>query len=288
MTSYKQTILASPSFEGAIRARILHPSSSGPQLDDRTGEAPEDILIELAQNDSSFQTRLERVIADYIGNDDGIPPIDDEAIFARGCLEIVEQLALGGVHVSLRSWLDRYFNLLCSSNKMFSLAHAALRALAACQPQGLRIFGEYWRELWDRAPDDWLPMIFIGLRRHRPDLAAAKIPELIRRVDTLGYSPAPLLRGLLELAERDFCAWAVTAEQRDVRRVATELGLDFTDLRAGRISIAWPRARKRAAAMDNAPPIYAYSSGSTGKTERVFSEASRQLARNWAPQGLSD
>lgn len=186
---------AGPALMKFLESRFARPYETGPILDDRRAEGPEEVFEHIAKDDEAFRARLDETIADYFRSPAADPSVEAVRPVIRALLETVQRLALTGVFAPLRTWLDQHTPELREVEGE-QLGRAALGALATSQPQGLTEVRDFWLRWWHKAPPSWQPRTFIGLRLQDPRIAALQIPELLRRSHEQKQDPSSLLLGL--------------------------------------------------------------------------------------------
>jgi hypothetical protein len=199
-----------------VRARFLRPYDEGPAIDDRSGEEPEDVLVEIARANTPFRQHLEDALIAYL-NSERSRPTRDEAPVLRGMFAIAGRLSLR-IFGPLRAWFERHSPLLQRDSDPQQLGWSALGALAMSQAPGLEDGRDFWLRLWKTVPAPWQPRAFIGLRRHDPEAALAQLGLLLSRATAQQPGADALVVGLWDspASHEAFKVWLAQSSSKDV------------------------------------------------------------------------
>lgn len=230
---------------GVLVRRLRSPEAEGPLLDDRNGEAPEDVFVTLAQ-DEGFRKRLDKVIAGYFERDEANPADEGLCWAIRSMLRIVGRRSLMRSGDEVRAWLARHDAVLRADRRAV-LGRAALDALATAMPHGTEDGRRFWLTFWRNGPTAWQWRAFVGLRLQDPEAAAREIPEVFRRLRAQNADARAMLLGMWNQStgKPALVAWVRTTEDQrsadEVRRVLRGLvpPEDFAGLRRPTPRRAW-------------------------------------------------
>jgi hypothetical protein len=269
-----------PPLLALLHQRMVAPHDEGPPLDDRRGEAPEEVFERLAREDSAFGLRLDDTIAGYFRTPQARPDDEEEALVVRSLLELVQRVPLTGGFTALRAWLGTFEKELRADPNAI-LGRALLGALATAQPVAMTEVRDFWRRWWRDGPPPWQPAAFIGLRRQDPRAAAEELPLLVERAAERNQDPGALLQGMWQqpdardaLVEALRCgeAWAAEARKALLRRLSGE-----------------ERGRLAALLGDTpAPEHRRWARSALEAADRVLGRSARDLARLCPPANLRE
>lgn len=185
--------------------RRLKDENFGPTVDDRSGESPLAVFVELTKQDADFAFRLECAFRYFLLSKRGIDPNDIILFDAAFSIMMMGE--------NLDNWQDVYQWWVVHQQTLFEnerqLARAALGALAS-MPHGEETLS-FWYSLLRDAPDEFMPRVFIGIRRVGFAHAIYALPKVFKRAKEANQNPEALLYGLYQQSPKETIDWLKTA-----------------------------------------------------------------------------